>query len=66
MSAITSLLPLVLITGLFAIPFWRLLPRAGIPAPWALTVIFSPMVIVWLWVLAFKNWPDGNISRTFE
>ena len=55
-----SLLPL-LILAVFVFSFWKILPRAGIAAPWSLTVIFGPMMFVWLWVLAFKKWPNDSL-----
>ena len=67
-NLIISLIPLLLILVLFIVPFWRILPRAGIASPWALTVIFYPMVLVWLWVLAFKKWPADkyDIAEAFK
>lgn len=39
------------------IPFWKLLPRAGIPAPVALFSLIPFGALILLWVLAFKRWP---------
>ena len=47
------------------IPLWRILPRAGIAAPWAL-VAFVPLgTIVLLWVMAYKRWPADTLSDRF-
>ena len=56
---------LVMLIGA-VVPFWKILPRAGIPAPWSLTVLFVPMLIVWLLVLALKKWPYDNVAGVFE
>ncbi len=42
------------------IPFWRILPRAGIPAPVALVSIIPLGAIVLLWIMAFKRWPEDR------
>jgi len=49
------LIPIML--ALVIIPFWRILPRAGIPAPVALVAIIPLAPLVLLWVMAFKKWP---------
>ena len=50
---------------LLVVPFWFLLPRAGIPAPVALVAFIPICAIILLWVLAFKKWPSENISERF-
>ncbi len=42
---------------LTVIPFWRILPRAGVAAPWALAAVIPFGALVLLWVLAFRKWP---------
>jgi uncharacterized membrane protein len=42
---------------LTVIPMWRILPRAGIAAPWALVSVIPLGALVLLWVLAFRRWP---------
>ena len=50
---------LIIATLLIVVPFWRLLPRAGIP-PWvALFAVFPLAAIGMLWIVAFK----GDFSR---
>ena len=37
------------------IPFWRILPRYGIPAWVALGAVFPLIGLILLWVVAFKD-----------
>ena len=48
----------LLIGVLVVVPFWRLLPRYGLPAPVALLAIFPLVALVFLWIMAFKE--DDN------
>ena len=41
----------------FVVPFWRIFPRAGWPAPLSLLMLVPLLNLVLLWVLAFKRWP---------
>ena len=45
------------------VPFWRILPRAGIPSWVALFAIFPLISLVLLWVMAFKRWPGDDAGR---
>jgi hypothetical protein len=62
-------LAMVLITAplllLVVIPFWCLLPRAGIAAPWALLAAVPVIgALGLLWVIAFRRWPmDDAFER---
>jgi hypothetical protein len=51
---------LVVVPALLVIPFWRILPRAGLPAPLSLVSIIPPGPLVLLWILAFKRWPGDR------
>lgn len=56
---------LVVITALIilpalVIPFWRILPRAGLPAPMSLISIIPLGGIILLWIMAFKRWPEDK------
>lgn len=53
------LIVLIVFLGM-VIPFWRILPRAGIPAAVSLVSIIPFGAFVLLWVLAFKRWPDDK------
>lgn len=49
---------IVLILALtLVVPFWKIFPRAGWPAPLALLMLIAPANIILLWWLAFKRWP---------
>ncbi|MDF0599220.1 hypothetical protein P1J78_00615 [Psychromarinibacter sp. C21-152] len=49
----------LVVAALLVVPFWRLLPRFGIPAPVALVAIIPLGALVLLWVIAFKEPADG-------
>lgn len=53
------------VTILQVIPLWRILPRAGIASPWALTAALPLGVLVLLWVLAFRRWPQDDLPGRF-
>ncbi|WP_337957856.1 hypothetical protein [Rhodosalinus sediminis] len=53
-----GLLWLIVIGALVVIPFWKLLPRFGIPAWVSLVAIIPLGALVLLWVMAFKD--DGG------
>ncbi len=53
-------LAVLLLPILIVIPFWRLLPRAGIPGPVALLAIVPFVPLILLWILAFKRWPQDR------
>ena len=40
---------------LLVVPFWRILPRHGIPNWVALAAVFPLFALVLLWVVAFKD-----------
>ena len=42
------------VTAAAIIPLLKLLPHFGINRNWAFTAVFSPAVIVLLWVMAMK------------
>lgn len=50
-----------LITGflflavLLVVPFWRILPRYGIPKGFALLAVLPMGAVILLWVVAFKD-----------
>ncbi len=46
--------------AIVVIPFWKIFPRAGWPAPMALLMWFPLVNIVMLYVLAFKEWPGDH------
>ncbi|WP_319531669.1 hypothetical protein [uncultured Cohaesibacter sp.] len=44
----------------WVVPFWRIFPRAGIPAPVSLLMCVPPLSVILIWVLAFKRWPGDS------
>ena len=40
---------------LVVIPFWRRLPRFGLPSWVAVFAIFPPAAIILLWIMAFRG-----------
>jgi hypothetical protein len=54
-----GLIWMVIMAALLVIPFWKILPRSGIPS-WVAVFAFIPIVgLILLWVVAFKS-PDEN------
>ena len=56
--------PVLYLVGaiLVVIPFWMILPRAGIASAWALVALIPIAPLVLLWVLALKRWPGDEAS----
>ena len=46
---------LIIIGVLVIVPFWKLLPRFGIPNWVAIFTIFPFVALVLLWIMAFKD-----------
>lgn len=46
---------MLIFAALLVVPFWRILPRYGIPAPVSLVAIIPLGALVLLWVVAFKD-----------
>ena len=52
---------MIVMIALVVIPFWKILPRSGIPS-WVAIFAFIPLVaLVLLWIIAFKD--DGESSK---
>ncbi len=45
---------------LIVVPFWKLLPRYGLPSWAALLTIFPLIALVFLWIMAFKSDEAGR------
>ncbi len=60
-----AILGVLFMAALLVIPFWRLLPRAGMPAPVALVAAIPLGAVILLWVMAFKRWPLDDVSERF-
>jgi hypothetical protein len=48
--------------ALIVVPFWRLLPRFGIPNWVALFAIVPLAALIHLWVIAFRDQTDGGTA----
>ncbi|MDR9395567.1 hypothetical protein [Roseovarius sp. SYSU LYC5161] len=55
-----GLLWLLVFAALMIIPFWRLLPKFGIPSWVALVSIIPLGALILLWVMAFRDKLDGG------
>jgi len=58
-----GLIGMLLMGALVVVPFWRLLPRFGIPNWVALLAFFPPVALILLWVMAFRDRPDTAGGR---
>lgn len=50
----------LVVTALVVVPFWRLLPKFGLPSWVAVAAVIPFGAIVLLWVMAFKDRIDAN------
>ncbi len=50
-----GLLWMLIFGAVLVIPFWRILPRHGIPAWVALAAVIPLIGLILLWVVAFKD-----------
>ncbi|WP_234455040.1 hypothetical protein [Thermohalobaculum xanthum] len=55
-----GLIGFLVISVLLIVPFWKLLPRFGIPSWVALAAIIPLGAIVLLWVMAFRDKLGGQ------
>ena len=55
-----GLIGLLIMGALLVIPFWRILPRYGIPSWVAIFAIFPLAALILLWVIAFKDQLNGK------
>ncbi|MFZ7090470.1 hypothetical protein [Primorskyibacter sp. 2E233] len=58
----SGLVWLVVFGAAIIIPFWRLLPRFGIPNWVALFTLIPLVALILLWVMAFKDKIDGGTA----
>ena len=56
----SGFLVLVVMAVLVVVPFWRLLPKFGIPSWVALVSIIPLGALILLWVMAFRDKIDGG------
>ncbi len=48
---------------LLVVPFWRILPRFGLPSWLALVAILPVGALILLWVIAFRDGARGPTTR---
>jgi hypothetical protein len=51
---------MLILAALVIVPFWRLLPKFGIPNWVALVALFPPAALVLLYVMAFRDELGGK------
>ncbi len=61
-----ALVTILIIAVLTVVPFWRILPRAGLPSWVALFSIVPVGALVLLWVMAFRRWPGDDLAGRFD
>ncbi|MBI1217683.1 MAG: hypothetical protein GC186_03960 [Rhodobacteraceae bacterium] len=54
-----GLIGLIVMAALLVVPFWRLLPRYGLPNWVAIVAIIPLGALILLWVIAFKDKIDA-------
>ena len=60
-----GLIGFLIMAILLVVPFWFILPRAGMPSALALIAAIPLGAIVLLWILAFRRWPSDKIHERF-
>lgn len=53
---------MLIIAALLVVPFWRICSRLGIPRVTALLIVVPVVDLVFLYWLAFAEWPDRTIE----
>ena len=54
---IGSLFWIIVYVAVVIVPFWKIFPRAGLPAAASLVMVIPLANVIMLYVLAFKKWP---------
>ena len=67
MSAVfVQLVPLLIVLLLIVPPFWKITKRSGWHPALSFLMIVPLVNLIFLWGLAFKKWPNDDISGKFE
>lgn len=53
---------MLLMGAVVVIPFWRICTKAGYPGPLSLLILVPLVNLVFLYVLAFSEWPSHRRS----
>ncbi len=56
----SGLIWMLILAALVIVPFWRILPRAGIPSWVAIFAVIPLGALILLWVVAFKDTLSGD------
>jgi hypothetical protein len=64
MPEAVQFLPYLLLVILTAIPAWVLFRRIGMSPAWTLLSLVPLGMIVILWIVAYRRWPNGEPSST--
>lgn len=57
LTGVPALIVWLLLAAVIVVPFWRILPRAGLPSILALLALIPGLALILLWVMALKRWP---------
>ena len=55
-----GLIWLLIFAALVIVPFWRLLPKFGMPSWLAVLTVFPLFALILLWVMAFRDQIQGE------
>jgi hypothetical protein len=51
---------LLFFTGIFVVPLWRIISKAGYSGAWSLLCFVPFLNLIMLWVFAFAKWPNSS------
>ena len=57
-----GLIWMLILSALVVIPFWKIMPRVGLPSWLALVAIIPLGAVVLLWVVALRDWRGGRVD----
>ena len=60
LSVSGGLIWMAIMAALLVIPFWRILPRFGLPSWVAIFAVIPMIAVVLLWIVAFKDLGDNK------
>lgn len=56
--SIWQLIIIVVYAAIVVIPLWKITAKAGFNGAWSLLMIIPLVNIIYLWVIAFIEWPN--------
>lgn len=54
---------MIVVGAIVVVPFWKICTKAGFPGALSLLVLIPLVNVVFLYVLAFADWPTTGASR---